>query len=41
MQQYLRKNKPEKPDCTMEIWQLREQAKMVAEEVVFREIVYG
>lgn len=41
MQQYLRKNKPEKPDSTMEIWQLREQAKMVAEEVVFREIVYG
>ena len=40
MQQYLRKNKPEKPDSTMEIWQLLEQAKMVAEEVVFREIVY-
>lgn len=40
MQQYLKKNKSEKPDSTMEMWRLREQAKMVAEEVVFREIVY-
>lgn len=40
MQQYLKKNKPENPDSTMEMWRLREQAKMVAEEVVFREVVY-
>lgn len=40
MQQYLQKHKPENPDSTMEMWQLREQAKTTAEEVVFRDIVY-
>ena len=40
MQQYLQKHKPENPDSTMEMWQLREQAKAMAEEVVLHDIVY-
>ncbi len=40
MQQCLQKHKPENPDSTMEMWQLREQAKAVAEEVVLHDIVY-
>ena len=40
MQQYLKKHKPEDPDSTMEMWQLREQAKAMAEEVVLHDIVY-
>lgn len=40
MQQYLQKHKPENPDPTMEMWQLREQVKAMAEEVVLQDIVY-
>ena len=40
MWQYLQKHKPENPDSTMEMWQLREQAKAMAEEVVLHDIVY-
>ena len=40
MQQYLQKHKPENPDSTMEMWQLREQAKAMAEEVVLQDVVY-
>ena len=40
MQQYLQKHKPKNPDSTMEMWQLREQAKAMAEEVVLHDIVY-
>ncbi|MBD5456740.1 MAG: TnpV protein [Lachnospiraceae bacterium] len=40
MQQYLQKHKPGNPDSTMEMWQLREQAKAMAEEVVLQDIVY-
>lgn len=40
MQQYLQKHKPENPDSTMEMWQFREQAKAMAEEVVLHDIVY-
>lgn len=40
MQQYLQKHKPENLDSTMEMWQLREQAKAMAEEVVLQDIVY-
>ncbi|MGB4658125.1 MAG: TnpV protein [Mobilitalea sp.] len=36
---YLRKHKPENPNSTMEMWKLREQAKMQAEEVVLQQIV--
>lgn len=40
IQQYLKKHKPEDPDSTMEMWQLREQAKAMAEEVALQDIVY-
>ena len=37
---YLEKHKPVNPSSTMEIWKLREQARMVAEEEVLADIVY-
>lgn len=40
MQQCLQKHKPENPDFAMEMWQLREQAKAMAEKVVLHDIVY-
>ena len=40
MNQYLEKHKPQNPNDTMEMWKLREQAKMTAEEVVLHQIVY-
>lgn len=40
VQQYLKMHKLENPDSTMEMWQLREQAKAMAEEVVLHDIVY-
>lgn len=40
MEQYLRKNKPRDSNSTMEMWRLREQAKAVAEEVIYGEFVY-
>ena len=40
MQPYLQKHTPENPASTMEMWQLREQAKAMAEEVVLHDIVY-
>ena len=36
---YLAKHKPQNSASTMEMWRLREQAKQMAEEVVFRDIV--
>ncbi|WP_276949379.1 TnpV protein [Acetatifactor muris] len=36
---YLKKNKPENPKSTIEMWNLREQAKMQAMEMVMKEIV--
>ena len=39
-EQYLEKHKPEDPNDTMEMWKLREQAKMTAEEVVLHQVVY-
>ena len=41
MNKYLEKNKSTDPGSTMEIWKIREQAKMQAEEVVLHDIVYG
>ena len=38
--QYLKEHRPTNPGSTMEMWQLREQAKMTAEEIVLRQIVY-
>ncbi len=40
MNQYLQKHKPVKPNSTMEMWKLREQAKQIAEEEVYGTIVY-
>ena len=37
---YLEKHKPVNPSSTMEMWKLREQARMVAEEEVLADIVY-
>ena len=39
MEQYLAKHKPQNPSSTMEMWRLREQAKMQAEEVVLSQVV--
>ena len=36
---YLKKNKPKNPDSTIEMWQLREQARTSAEEVILEDIV--
>lgn len=40
MQAYLKKHKPKNPNSTMEMWQLREHAKAIAEEFVLEDIVY-
>ncbi len=40
MQEYLKKHKPKNTNSTMEMWQLREQAKAIAEEFVLEDIVY-
>jgi hypothetical protein len=40
MKQYLHKHKPRDSNSTMEMWRIREQAKMVAEETVLCDIVY-
>lgn len=40
MNQHMRKHPPVNPGYTMEMWKLREQAKMVAEETVLMDIVY-
>ncbi len=37
---YLAKHKPKDTHSTMEMWKLREQAKQLAEEVIYGEIVY-
>lgn len=36
---YLKGDLPKNPQSTMEMWQIREQAKMQAEEIVMKEIV--
>ena len=37
---YLAKHKPKDSNSTLEMWKIREQAKMHAEEVIYGEIVY-
>lgn len=37
---YLAKHKPKDSNSTMAMWKLREQAKQLAEEVIYGEIVY-
>ena len=39
MESYLQKHTPENPSSTMEMWKIREQAKMQAEEVVLHQVV--
>lgn len=39
MEKYLAKNRPENPSSTMEMWKIREQARMQAEEAVLHQIV--
>jgi hypothetical protein len=36
---YLQSHKPKNPTSTMEMWRIREQAKMMAEEIILAEIV--
>ena len=36
---YLKKNRPQNPSSTMEMWKIRNQARMMAEEIVLRELV--
>ena len=36
---YLKKHPPVDPNSTMEMWQIREQAKILAEEIIFHDIV--
>ncbi|MGC6173962.1 TnpV protein [Lacrimispora sp. 38-1] len=40
MERYLSKHKPQDLNSTMEMWKIREQAKMEAEEIVLQQIVY-
>ena len=40
VEKYLAKHKPGDTHSTMEMWKLREQAKLLAEEVIYGEIVY-
>ena len=40
VEKYLVKHKPKDAHSTMEMWKLREQAKQLAEEVVYGESVY-
>ena len=39
VQAYLKKHKPENPESTMEMWRLREQARIIAEEFILEDIV--
>ncbi len=40
MKTYLEKHPAQNPSSTMEMWKLREQAKRMAEEFIFQDIVY-
>ncbi len=40
VEKHLAKHKPKNTHSTMEMWKLREQAKQLAEEVIYGEIVY-
>ena len=40
VERYLAKHKPKDKHSAMEMWKIREQAKMLAEEVIYGEIVY-
>ena len=40
MNHYMNNHKPDNPKSTIEMWKLREQAKMQAEEVIFHDIIF-
>ena len=40
MNQYMNNHKPDNPDSTIEMWKLREQAKMQADEVILQDIIF-
>lgn len=40
MDQYMNNHKPDNPESTIEMWKLREQAKMQAEEVILHDIIF-
>lgn len=40
MNQYMKNHIPSNPKSTMEMWKLREQAKMQVEEIVLYDIIY-
>lgn len=40
MNQYMNNHKPDNPESTIEMWKLREQAKMQAEEVILHDIIF-
>lgn len=40
VQAYLKKHKSKNPNSTMEMWQLREQARAIAVEFILEDIVY-
>ena len=40
MKTYLEKHPAQNPSSTMEMWKLREQAKRMAEEFIYQDIVY-
>ena len=40
MDNYIKRHKPKNASSTMEMWRIREQAKMIAEEQVLNDIVY-
>ena len=41
MKKYLKSHKPKDPRSTMEMWRIREQGMMQAEEIVLNQIVYA
>lgn len=40
MNQYMNKHMPDNPESTIEMWKLREQAKMQAKEIIFYDIFF-
>ena len=40
MNQYMKNHIPSNPESTIEMWKLREQAKMQAEEIILYDIIY-
>lgn len=40
MNQYMKNHMPSNPESTIEMWKLREQAKMQAEEIILYDIIY-